>query len=211
MAYALDEQVPVHFYPESVLNQFAIAVLRGLGATAQEAQIIADGLITAALWWHPGQGQGLEKLLRYQRRVNNGGIVPGAEMRWIKEGPAFASLDAAQGFGYVAAHRAMQRAVELAKEAGVGLVSVRDSNHFGIAGCRQTRIDRLGLYQCQSRNGAVGIGPTGPGHQPMGHRDSTSRRVSNYARHRADHVRQGHDALVSTRGPTYSPRLGFDA
>lgn len=168
MAYKLDEQVPVHFYPEYVLTRFAITVLRGLGATAQEAQIIADGLITAALWWHPGQGQGLEKLLRYQRRVQNGGIVPGAEMRWIKEGPAFALLDAARGFGYVAAHRAMQRAVELAKEAGVGLVSVRDSNHFGIAGYHALYAAKQGLIGWAFTNAKAEMAPWGSAQPVLG-------------------------------------------
>ena len=85
--------------------------MRGLGATADEAEIISDGLMTASQWWHPGQGQGLEKLFRYTRRVKNGGILPDAPMSWLVDAPAYALLDAAKGFGYVAAHRAMSRAV----------------------------------------------------------------------------------------------------
>ena len=134
MAYGLDSQDPVQKYPLEVLRSFATDVLLTLGATAAEAEIIVDGLMTASLWWHPGQGQGLEKLFRYRRRVSGGGIVAGADMRWITEGPSFALLDAAKGFGYVAARRAMERAVDLAIQNGVGMVGVRNSNHFGIAG-----------------------------------------------------------------------------
>lgn len=134
MAYGLDSRDPIWMYPVGVLRSFANDMLLALGATAAEAKIIADGLMTASLWWHPGQGQGIEKLFRYQRRVSSGGIVAGAEMRWITEGTSFALLDAAKGFGYVAAQRAMERAVELAQQNGVGLVGVRNSNHFGIAG-----------------------------------------------------------------------------
>lgn len=134
MAYGLDGQDPIQTYSVELLRSFANDILLALGATAAEAEIIVDGLMTASLWWHPGQGQGLEKLFRYRRRVNGGGIVAGAEMRWIAEGPSFALLDAAKGFGYVAAQRAMERSVDLALQNGVGMVGVRNSNHFGIAG-----------------------------------------------------------------------------
>ena len=91
----------VAIYPEPVLRGFATNFLLALGAPREEANVVADGLMTACLWWHPGQGQGLEKLLRYHRRVGNGGIVPGIEMEWVRA----SLLDARKGFGYVAAHR----------------------------------------------------------------------------------------------------------
>lgn len=134
MAYKLERSEDVNRYPEEVVRGFADDFLQGLGATAEEAEIIADGLATASLLWHPGQGQGLEKLFRYHRRVGNGGIVPDAPMEWEQEGPTYSLLNASKGFGYVAAHRAMDRATDLAADGGVAMVGVRDSNHFGIAG-----------------------------------------------------------------------------
>jgi len=119
---------------EAGVRTFAEDVLEALETPITERQIVADGLVTACLWWHPGQGQGLEKLIRYVRRVRNGGIVPGATMTWEVERPAVALLDAAKGFGYVAAHRAMARAMEMARSSGIATVGVRNSNHFGIAG-----------------------------------------------------------------------------
>ena len=92
-------------YPEPLLRRFTTDFLLALDASSEEADIIADGLMTACLWWHPGQGQGLEKLVRYHRRVLNGGIVPAATMEWVREGTSTALLDAGKGFGYVAAHR----------------------------------------------------------------------------------------------------------
>ena len=44
-----------------------------------------------------------------------------------------ASVDAQNGFGFVAAHLAMSRAIDMAKEFGIGLVSVKHSNHYGMA------------------------------------------------------------------------------
>ena len=42
-------------------------------------------------------------------------------------------MDADNGLGQVAACKAMEKAIELAGDAGVGLVGVRNSNHFGVA------------------------------------------------------------------------------
>lgn len=38
--------------------------------------------------------------------MKNGGIIPDAEMTWVREGPAYGLMDAAKGFGYIAAQRA---------------------------------------------------------------------------------------------------------
>ena len=140
---------------------FTESVLRALGATDEEARINADGVVTAALWWHPGQGQGLEKLFRYARRMRNGGIRPDAPMQWVEEHAATTVLDAAKGLGYVAARRAMDRAVEKARGAGIAMVGVRHSNHFGIAGYHAKRAADQGLIGVAMTNAGAEMAPWG--------------------------------------------------
>jgi len=151
----------VKHYPEPVIREFAAALARGLGASDDEAAIISDGITTASLWWHPGQGQGLEKFFRYHRRVKNGGIVPRAKMEWVAEGPAFALLEAAKAFGYVAAHTAMRKAVDLARLSGVAMVGVRNSNHFGIAGCHAKTAADAGCIGLAMTNAGAEMAPWG--------------------------------------------------
>ena len=140
---------------------FAESVFRALGATQEEAEINADGIVTAALWWHPGQGQGLEKLFRYARRMRNGGIRPDAPMRWIEERTATTVLDAAKGLGYVAARRAMDRAVMRAQETGIAMVGVRHSNHFGIAGYHAKDAAEQGMIGVAMTNAGAEMAPWG--------------------------------------------------
>lgn len=132
-----------------------------MGATAEEHRIIADGLITASCWWHPGQHQGLEKLFRYARRVDNGGIVPGVEMEYVRDNAATALLDAGKGFGYVAGQRAMEGAIEKAKQGGIGMVGVYNSNHFGIAGYHAMLAARNGLIGIAQTNAGAEMAPWG--------------------------------------------------
>ena len=161
MAYEIQDSSLVQRYPPETVRGFAHAYLRALGASDEEAEIISDGLMTASLWWHPGQGQGLEKLFRYTRRVKNGGIVPGAPMAWLADGPAYALLDAAKGLGYVAAQRAMRKAVEKAKTSGIAMVGVRRSNHFGIAGYHALTAAQAGLIGWSMTNAAAEMAPWG--------------------------------------------------
>ena len=168
MAYDIQDASLVNHYPLCKLDDFARGFMRALGATDEEAAIISDGLMTASQWWHPGQGQGLEKLFRYHRRVRNGGIVPGAPMRWLCDSPAFALLDAAKGFGYVAAHRAMSRAVDKAKTAGIAMVGVRHSNHFGIAGYHALTAAKRGLIGWSCTNAKAEMAPWGSAQVVLG-------------------------------------------
>ena len=159
---------PFSLYSEKSLRQFTTEFLISLGAKDEEATIVADGLMTASLWWHPGQGQGLEKLIRYHRRVANGGIVPGVEMEWIRDEPSVGILDAKKGFGYVAAHRAMQKAIQKAGETGIAMVGVRNSNHFGMAGYHALSAAREGLIGWAMTNAGSEMAPTGSSEAVLG-------------------------------------------
>jgi LDH2 family malate/lactate/ureidoglycolate dehydrogenase len=161
VAYDLTDNEPVDLHPEASLRRFAEEVLLALGASREEAEIIADGVITASLWYHPGQGQGLEKLLRYRRRLREGGLVADAPMRWEREGPAYGLLDAARGFGYVAAQRAMLKAVDKAQQTGIAMVWVRNSNHFGIAGYHALAAARRGMIGWSMTNARSEMAPWG--------------------------------------------------
>ena len=161
MAYDIKDNALVNHYSLDTLRSFAENFMMALGATQAEAEIISDGLMTASQWWHPGQGQGLEKLFRYHRRVKNGGIIPNADMEWLTDGPSYALLDAKKGFGYVSAHRAMERAVEKAKQTGVAMVGVRHSNHFGIAGYHAWTAAKAGLIGWSFTNAKAEMAPWG--------------------------------------------------
>ncbi|MDE2750289.1 MAG: Ldh family oxidoreductase [Chloroflexota bacterium] len=168
MAYEVQDASLVNHYSPKTLSDFSVAFMRGLGATADEAAIISDGLMTASQWWHPGQGQGLEKLFRYTRRVKNGGIRPDAPMAWLVDAPAYALLDAAKGFGYVAAQRAMTRAIDKARTAGIAMVGVRHSNHFGIAGYHALTAAKQGLIGWACTNAAAEMAPWGSAQVVLG-------------------------------------------
>lgn len=156
----MNDPAVVH-YPREALVHFCRAYLRALGATEEETLIVTDGIVTAAARWHPGKGQGLEKLFRLTRQTDNGGILPGATFEILRDTPATALVDAHKGFGYVTGVRAMQLAVSKAKVVGTASVLVRHSNHFGQAGYHAEIAVKAGMIGWAMTNAAAEIAPWG--------------------------------------------------
>jgi LDH2 family malate/lactate/ureidoglycolate dehydrogenase len=89
-------------------------------------------------------------------------------MRWIRDLPACALLDAAKGFGYVAARRAMMRAIQHARNTGIALVGVGHSNHFGIAGYHAKVAADAGLIGVALTNAGAEMAPWGSAKPVLG-------------------------------------------
>jgi len=155
------KSVEVIDYPRETLVSFASTYLQALGATEEESAIVADGVVTAAARWHPGKGQGLEKLFRLTQQCANGGVVPGATFEIIRETPATALVDAHKGFGYVSGVRAMRLAARKAQAVGTGSVLVRHSNHFGQAGYHAEVAVKAGMIGLALTNAAAEMAPWG--------------------------------------------------
>ena len=154
-------EVEFNYYPEPFLRKFVQDYLVHLGDSREDAAINADAILHGALRWHPAQGQGLEKLFRHTRQMRNGGIRPQAPMEFLTDLPAVALLDARKGSGFVAATRAMRKAIEKAKTAGIGCVLVRHSNHFGTSGYYAAMAAAEGLIGIAFTNAGPEMAPWG--------------------------------------------------
>jgi len=99
----------------------------------QDARIAAEVLVSADL-----RGVNSHGVIRldtyYGARLRSGLIDPATPLEVLQETPASVAYDAGAGLGQVAGYRAMQRCIEKAREAGLAMVTVRNSNHYGIAG-----------------------------------------------------------------------------
>jgi LDH2 family malate/lactate/ureidoglycolate dehydrogenase len=111
------------------LRGFAAAVYRSAGVPEQDASLAADTLVQADLWGH--QSHGLLRLGWYYARLKSGAMKARTDARVVVDGGAIAVLDGADGVGQVVARRALDEGVRRARAHGVGVVSVRNSNHFG--------------------------------------------------------------------------------
>ncbi len=114
------------------LTNFCLRVFQKLGVSEQDARITSEVLVMADL--RGIESHGVARLRRYVDGLRNGVMVAKPEITTLRETPATALIDAGAGLGQPASRQAMQQAIQKAIEVGVGFVSLRNSNHYGIAG-----------------------------------------------------------------------------
>jgi LDH2 family malate/lactate/ureidoglycolate dehydrogenase len=119
-----------HVTPEDA-NIFVQGVLQGNGVSPEHSEIIAKCLVAADL--RGVDTHGINRIPSYMARIRQGVLDPKAQPILTETTPVVAQVDAHNSFGFVAAHMGMQKACEMAKIYGIGMVSVKHSNHFGMS------------------------------------------------------------------------------
>ena len=119
-------------YSYQYLFTFTQSVFEKMGLSDEEAWQAADILMRAEL--RNISTHGLMRLPEYVRLWQNKRITVTPKFTVVHETPSTALVDGGKGLGLVTAPKAMDLAVEKAKNAGTGWVAVRNSYHFGIAG-----------------------------------------------------------------------------
>lgn len=109
------------------LEDFARAVLRAAGLPEADAGAVAWALVQANL--EGIDSHGVSRLAMYVRRVRAGLANPRPSLRWSQPAPGIRTLDADNALGPVAAVAAMDAAISLAREQGIGMVTVAHTNH----------------------------------------------------------------------------------
>ena len=117
--------------PATSLKKLIAEILVHKSMFQVEAEIVADRLVEADL--RGIHSHGSRRLKNYLEAIDDGHIDPRATSITLNETPAIAVLDAGKGIGHVVSTRAMQMAIEKAKQVGTGTVAVLRSQHFGAA------------------------------------------------------------------------------
>ena len=140
------------------LDKFCHDVFRKFGFDEDETEIIKDVLLTADLYGI--ESHGMQRMVRYDKGIEKGTIHPDAKPEVVFETSVSAVIDGHDGMGQIISHFAMEKAIEKAKKTGVGFVSVRNSNHFGIAGYYAEMASKQGLLGMACTNSEAIMVPT---------------------------------------------------
>ena len=143
---------------------FAHALLAAHGLPDGDARRAAECLVLADL--RGVQTHGLLRLPGYLDRIRKGMIDPKPALAPARVTPVAASLDGKSGLGFVVGTRAMAEAVAMARASGIGIVSVRRSNHFGMAATYVLQALEAGMVSMVFTNASRAMPPWG-GREPL--------------------------------------------
>ena len=120
-----------HRIPYEDTKVFCRKVFAGYGFNEKEAAQITDVLLDADL--SGIESHGVQRLIRYHNEVTSGLVKLNAKPEIVKETALSATIEGNDAMGQTLSVKAMELAIEKAKKHGVGIVAVRNSNHYGIA------------------------------------------------------------------------------
>jgi LDH2 family malate/lactate/ureidoglycolate dehydrogenase len=152
-------------YKECVWLEFAFLeafmrdALVAAGVPVEDARIIGEVLIESDRRGIDSHGIGRLKPI-YIDRIRDGILNPKTTIEVIRERKTTAVLDGHNGMGHVVSKRAMEMAIEKARDHGMGMVAVRNSTHYGIAGYYATMATQAGMIGITGTNARPSIAPT---------------------------------------------------
>lgn len=147
------------YIPFGILGQFINEILVKAGIPPKDAPGISDTLLQADKLGFDSHGVNRLKPI-YLDRIKEGIINPVTEYEVVKENPATAVIDGHNGMGQVISRDAMNMAIAKAAKFGMGMVVVRNSNHYGFAGYYPLMAVKENMIGITGTNARPSIAPT---------------------------------------------------
>ena len=142
-----------------ILESFMKDVFVKVGVPSDDAAVCADVLIESDKRGIDSHGIGRFKPI-YIDRIKSGIQNPVTKFEIVKDHLATAVVDGHDGMGQVIAKKSMQIAIDKAKQHGLGMVVVRNSTHYGIAGYYASMTTKAGMVGITGTNARPSIAPT---------------------------------------------------
>jgi len=145
-------------YSYETLKTFCTDAFKKFGFNDEESAIIVDVLLTSDLYGI--ESHGMQRLVRYHKGIEKGLIKIDAKPEVVFETPVSAVIEGNDGMGQLLGYKAMNIAIEKAKKTGMAIVTVRNSNHYGIAGYYAKMACKEGLIGMSMTNSEAIMVPT---------------------------------------------------
>lgn len=140
------------------LKDFAFRIFIKIGCSEEDAKLASEVLLSADL--RGVDSHGVARLSGYVRLWELGRINSKPKIKIIHETPSTATVNGDAGLGLVVAPWAMKIAIAKAKIAGSGWVSVKNSNHYGIAGYHSMMALKENMIGISMTNASPLVAPT---------------------------------------------------
>ena len=147
------------FISWQLADDFMTAVFEKMGVPTEDPRLCADVLLESDRRGIESHGCNRFKPI-YIDRIKSGILNPVTKIDVLKETPTTAVLDANDGMGMVASKKAMDMCIEKAHKYGMGMVAVRNSSHYGIAGYWTGLAAKENMIGISGTNARPSVAPT---------------------------------------------------
>ena len=141
-------------------------VFEKAGVSSADAEIITEVLTDAQMKGITTHG--FVRVKRYVDCIRLGGISPSCEITTLCDTPSWALVDGNGSLGIAVSCKAVDIAIEKAKQTGVGIVNVRNSHHLGPVGYYAAKCADNGMLGMAMSNGDVMVAATGSREKSIG-------------------------------------------
>ncbi|KAK4207298.1 malate dehydrogenase [Rhypophila decipiens] len=145
-------------------TKFTTSLLTASSVPPHSAQTIADALVLADL--RGVESHGINRLPSYLARLRAGILSPTAEPTLTQTTLVVAQIDGQNAFGFLSAQLGIDTAISMARTYGIGMVSVKHSNHFGMSAWIVQRAVDQGMMSLVFTNSSPAL-PVWGGMKPL--------------------------------------------
>ena len=133
-------------------------ILEGLNVPATDAEIATSALLDAEV--SGVESHGLTRLKAYADGLANGKINPTPDIDFKVNGVVM-TVDGGNGLGQVVTDKSLDKCIEMAKKYGVGIATIKHSNHFGTAAYYANKFAQAGCIGISATNAGPTTAPFG--------------------------------------------------
>lgn len=204
----------IRYVDAAVMADFTSALFERLGLPQANACVVADCLVKANL--RGLDSHGVARIPIYAKRLRLGLVNPRPRLALVHIAPSAAQLDGEDGMGMVVGTAAMDGAIALARDTGIGLVGVHRSTHYGMAAyypLQAIAADFIGIAFTNSSPGMAPYGGTKPvlGVNPLAVGVPAGRRTAIILDMAMSVIARGKMRLAAMHGKPIADGLGLDA
>jgi len=145
-------------YSYNHLKDFSRSIFLKIGCSEEHSDMASKTLVSADL--RGVDSHGVARLSGYVRLWEANRINPKPDIQIVHDTPSTAVVDGDAGLGLVVGPKSMRIAMEKARKVGTGWVSVKNSNHFGIAGFHSMLALKEDMIGISMTNASPLVAPT---------------------------------------------------
>ncbi|MBG0780376.1 MAG: Ldh family oxidoreductase, partial [Desulfotignum balticum] len=146
-------------YDPEIVKTLIKKIAVGAGVSKPDAIIFADSLVEADV--AGTSTHGVSRCNIYIRRIQKGLIDPKATLGIKKSGDAVMSVDANNGLGQVQAVKVLDMLIQTAKDTGIAMATIKNSQHFGTLSYYCNRAADVNMILLATTNCEPSMSPAG--------------------------------------------------